>query len=447
MKLPLSTVALALAGLLSFSALADENEIRIGIDDIPEHSDQEMVIEGDSVLILDEGQQSSVYSEERMVANVLRKITPSKKGFDLAVTAGREVWLAASSGNNDSSIMRASNVTCYTCLKQAPGQAYRVAGGRKGVAYHINIKGEMWRGNESGWGKLSGAASDIAAGPDGELWHLSKAKTYRNNHDFYRLEGGKWHKLTGNGTSIALGDGIAYAVNDLGEFFTSTTKGRSWKKMDIEGVKAVSADPEGRVYALMNDASDQGYSVRFSDDKGRTWHAMYTVDGYRSSRTIMPLRVWDIISYGDDVWFNRTDGLFAGKIKEMTVNSQNIAMEIVDSRVPVEPFRFQEDAFSILNCSGKDINAKIYHGNDTERTIAAKSMRFSDSKVTGGVSCGSDHCWVELSGVRSEVARLKSGRYVIMHPSAESGIGIGGYKLQKTNNEAQAHGCGLFHSL
>ena len=447
MKLPLSTAAIALTGFLSFSAFAEENEIRIGIDDIPENSDQEMIIEGDSVLILGEGQQSSVYSEERMVANVLRKITPSQKGFDLAVTAGREVWLAASSGNNDSSIMRASTVNCYTCLKQAPGQAYRVAGGRKGEAYHINIKGEIWRGNENGWSKVYGDAADIAAGPDGEVWHLSKAKTLRSNHDFYRMDGGKWIKVSGNGTSLALGDRIAYAVNDLGEFYTSTTKGRSWKKMDIEGVKAVSADPEGRVYALMNDASDQGYSVRFSDDKGRTWHAMYTVDGYRSSRTIMPLRVWDIISYGDDVWFNRTDGLYAGKIKEMTVNSQNIAMEIVDSHVPVEPFRFQEDAFSILNCSGKDINAKIYHGNDSARTIAAKSMRFPDSKVTGGVSCGSDYCWVEFSGVRDEVARLKSGRYVIMHPGVQSGISIGGHKLYKTNNEAQAQGCDLFNSF
>ena len=447
MKLPQSTIALALAGLLSLSASAEENEIRIGIEDIPENSDQELVIEGDSVLILDEEQQGSVYSEERMVANVLRKITPSLKGFDLAVTSGREIWLAASNGNNDSSIMRASSVTCYTCLKQAPGQAMRVAAGKKGEAYHINTRGEIWRGNENGWSKVYGDASDIAAGPDGEVWHLSKAKTYRNNHDFYRMEGGKWNKVSGNGTSIALGDRIAYVVNDMGEFFTSTTKGRSWKKMDIAGVKAVSADPEGRVYALMNDASDQGYSVRFSDDKAKTWHTMYTVDGYRSSRTIMPLRAWDIVSYGDDVWFNRTDGLFAGKIKEMTVNSQNIAMEVVDSRVPVEPFRFQDDAFSILNCSGKDISAKTYRGNDFERSIAAKSMRLSDSKVTGGVWCGSDYCWLEFSGVRSEMARLKSGRYVIMHPGAESGIGIGGYKLQKTNNEAQAQGCGLFNSL
>ena len=447
MKLPQSTIALALASFLSLSAYAEENEIRIGIEDIPENSDQELVIEGDSVLILDEEQQGSVYSEERMVANVLRKITPSQKGFDLAITSGRELWLAASNGNNDSSIMRASSVTCYTCLKQAPGQALRVAAGKKGEAYHINIKGEIWRGNENGWSKVYGDASDIAAGPDGEVWHLSKAKTYRNNHDFYRMEGGKWNKVSGNGTSIALGDRIAYVVNDLGEFFTSTTKGRSWEKMDIEGVKAVSADPEGRVYALMNDASAQGYSVRFSDDKAKTWRTMYTVDGYRSSRTIMPLRAWDIVSYGDDVWFNRTDGLFAGKIKEMTVNSQNIAMEVVDSRVPVEPFRFQDDAFSILNCSGKDISAKTYRGNDSDRTIAAKSMRLSDSKVTGGVSCGSDYCWLEFSGVRSEMARLKSGRYVIMHPGAESGIGIGGLKLQKTNNEAQAQGCGLFNSL
>ncbi|MEK9765158.1 MAG: hypothetical protein VW274_01640 [Thalassolituus sp.] len=416
----------------SFSALALESGVTISVSEIPDNDMSEMVlIDDDTALVIDEtnGQK------ERPVLNILKHIADGDRNFDLGISGADEIWLTASDGS-DKPLFRSSSITCYTCLKQVPGAGIRSDGAAKAVAYHVNSRGEIWRGNEKGWVQLPGEAVDVAAGSDGEVWVLGKAKTADNNHDLYRWNNGAWAKTKGNGTEVAVTKGTVYVSNDRGELYSTMNKGGSWKRHDIKNVKSVVVSNDGVVYALTDEPTSDGYLVNFSRDKGNSWEVLYTMDSFERSQKVEPLRAWTLVASRDNIWIVRKGGVYAGKVEETVIIPGNIAVDLVDSRYPVEPYRFQEGDMVVKNCTPAAAKVEVYDGYDVHFVTPKASAMISPGQVSRKLSCGRI-CWLRSSALVKH--RVKPGHYVILPDNGDPY-----FNLRPTNADAQSRSCDIY---
>ncbi|WP_300427217.1 tectonin domain-containing protein [uncultured Thalassolituus sp.] len=394
------------------------------------------------VIITDSAQPQLVEINEspinRRVVQNIRTIEKAHSNYDLDVSAGNEIWVIKSDGS-DKAIFRSNNPGCFTCLRQAPGAGTKVAAGRKSEAWHINTRGEIWAGNETGWRQFPGAASDIAAGPDGEVWHLSQAKTAGNNHDIYRLAGNNWEKTKGNGTAIALAQGVAYVVNASGLLWRSASKGRTWDKLPLTGVKGISTSPGGVLYALQGASTNLGFVVRMSTDQGQTWEYLYQAVNNNSGQ-LTYLRAWNVTASEHDIWFVQGDKFYGAEMKEPVV--QRTALMVQDGRAGIYPFDFQSGSMKVLNCLPSSTVFRIYNGDDVIRISPLARKTVATGATTGDVSCAQDQCWVSGSGMEY-IYRLPKGRYVAMMTTDES-TGQRVSRYFGTNDSAMRAGCPVY---
>jgi hypothetical protein len=97
-----------------------------------------------------------------------------------------------------------------------------------GQIWHINDLGEIYAEGATGWVRIDGAASHIAASGF-EVWHLSKAVTRgRKDHDLYRWNGSGWDRVPGNASDIA---GIVDLETNEPQFFYTNEAGQVWTQL------------------------------------------------------------------------------------------------------------------------------------------------------------------------------------------------------------------------
>jgi hypothetical protein len=57
-----------------------------------------------------------------------------------------------------------------TAWTQIAGQGTRIAAGGNGQIWHLNAAGNIYKWTGSGWQQMPGLARDIGAGADGTAW-------------------------------------------------------------------------------------------------------------------------------------------------------------------------------------------------------------------------------------------------------------------------------------
>jgi WD40 repeat protein len=101
-----------------------------------------------------------------------------------------------------------------------PGSNYkRVAVGPDGNPFVVSQDHKIYRWRNNAWQELAGAATDIAAGPDGELFIIGSASKGNN---IYKWDEGAWTKMPGNDfRNLSVGpNGEAWATKgDDGKIF------------------------------------------------------------------------------------------------------------------------------------------------------------------------------------------------------------------------------------
>tara|TARA_R110001592_G_scaffold64194_4_gene197442 strand:+ start:16370 stop:18901 length:2532 start_codon:yes stop_codon:yes gene_type:complete len=136
---------------------------------------------------------------------------------DIAVGGtDREVWILGGNG-------KAADQGVYR-MNGAKWQKIAGAGARIAIAdtspWIVNSKGEVWHMTGGKWAQDKSApkAADIGASKAG-VWLLGGTKG-QGGYEIYKLDGTKWTKVTGAAMNIAVGpDGLPLVANDSGAIF------------------------------------------------------------------------------------------------------------------------------------------------------------------------------------------------------------------------------------
>jgi hypothetical protein len=99
------------------------------------------------------------------------------------------------------------------------------------------------------WTQIPGAASAIAASPDGSLWALSTGPSGPDKY-IWHYANGSWTNITGLAQYITVApNGTLYAVNSGGGTFSYN--GTSWTALG-GGAAGITAAPDNSIYVLSN---------------------------------------------------------------------------------------------------------------------------------------------------------------------------------------------------
>lgn len=156
------------------------------------------------------------------------------KATDIAVGGDRSVWsIGALGGDHNGPVQRWNPAS--SAWDSVTGAGVRIAVDGSGVVWVVNADGYTYRKprGSQGWevgtrptiGSETGMV-EIAAGTDGSVWGLAKAKV-PGGHQLMRCVPGTgthtWEQVSGGATSVSVGpDGLPWVVNDRGSVMTLT---------------------------------------------------------------------------------------------------------------------------------------------------------------------------------------------------------------------------------
>lgn len=170
------------------------------------------------------------------------------------------------------------------------------------------------------WTQIQGAASEVAAAPDGSLWALSTEPAGPDKY-IWHFANGTWTNISGlaEHLSVAL-SGIVYAVNSGGGTYAYSSG--AWAALG-GGAVAITAASDGSIYVLSNagGAADKAIwhnvAGRWTQVPGSgvaiaaSWDKEYFAGPFPGgSGAIKPGGIYILNSAGS-IYYENTDGTFA----------------------------------------------------------------------------------------------------------------------------------------
>ncbi|MHB8145753.1 MAG: hypothetical protein ACYDGM_00625 [Vulcanimicrobiaceae bacterium] len=117
------------------------------------------------------------------------------------------------------------------------------------------------------WTQIPGAASQVAAAPDGSLWVLSTAPSGPDKY-IWHYAGGTWTNIAGLASQLAVApNGTLYAINSGGG--TYAYSGGSWSALG-GGASGITTASDGSIYVLSNGGT-AGSDQAIWHNVGGTW--------------------------------------------------------------------------------------------------------------------------------------------------------------------------------
>jgi len=167
------------------------------------------------------------------------------------------------------------------------------------------------------WTQIPGAATQVAAQPDGSLWALSPDPAGPDKH-IWHYAGGTWTNVSGLASHIAVApDGTLYAVNSGGGTYAYSAG--VWTPLG-GGAQAVTAAADGSVYVLSNGGSGPDRAI---------WHEVNGTWTQVAGSGVALASSWDthtystaggtfvggglyVVNSAGAIWYENPDGSFAG---------------------------------------------------------------------------------------------------------------------------------------
>ncbi|MBI4582345.1 MAG: family 20 glycosylhydrolase [Planctomycetes bacterium] len=191
-------------------------------------------------------------------------------------------------------ILRAKGVRCF---ERNEGVALpNLNAGRDGKLWLVNAAGEIYLGKDGGWERFPGQARQVASGPNGTIWSVSKQPTNRG-YVLMRWSEGEWKPI---GAEMAA---VQISAAPDGSLWTTTEAYAIWRYADerwanVLGLaREVSVSPDGTVWILTGDPAPGGFEL-YSARPGGRW------------RRVQPLAAGVRIAAGPSgqLWLTRDDG-------------------------------------------------------------------------------------------------------------------------------------------
>lgn len=174
--------------------------------------------------------------------------------LDIAATDDT-VWVIGTdaSGGGYGIYRMASNDGAW---ERQPGGAVAIALENQ-TPWVVNNANEIFRWNGAGWECMPGAAIDIAAGDDGEVWAIGTNAAF-GGHSIHRWDGNNWTTVPGGAERIAVDDdGNPWVANSQHLIFRGD--GGSWHP--VPGAARDLGAGDGGVWAVGIDPHPSGYGV------------------------------------------------------------------------------------------------------------------------------------------------------------------------------------------
>lgn len=154
----------------------------------------------------------------------------SNQALSFGLPKPRAGWTAVSTGKLD------------TAWKQLPGAAFDVGAGANGDLWVVGTDRKLYEWTGTTW-KVSSTSANViavAVGPKGTVWHVNTAK------QIYSGNGKTWKRWPGAANDITVGaDGSVFVVGTDSRPYKLVNN--NWQPVGGPGAKTIAADPHGNV--------------------------------------------------------------------------------------------------------------------------------------------------------------------------------------------------------
>lgn len=199
--------------------------------------------------------------------------------------------------------------------KKFSGYGKRITVDKDGNPWLVNGLNEIWRFSAGAWRKLPGAAIDIDAGANGDVYMLGTDNPAPGQGSVYKWNGSSWTKIGGYGQRITVDpSGNVWLVNGSNAIWRRT--GTTWEKLSGLGT---SIDANGSKVWIT------GVGASGSDGKLYEWNGSgWREEGGRGHTiTVGPDGKPSVINSSDRIWAAFFPGVTPTTLGHKTMRSHD----------------------------------------------------------------------------------------------------------------------------
>jgi hypothetical protein len=188
------------------------------------------------------------------------------KAYDLAIGAGGDVWAIGT-------VEEGAGFRIFRWMQtgwiQVEGEGEKIAVEPNGRAWVVNRKREIWRWRSGNtWDRMPGLATDIAIGANGAIWVLG-TDNHANGWGLWYWNGSDWEKLKDGSQAVKI------AVDPKGQPWIVDRNKEVWRRVSgkwqkLNGMASdIAISPNGAAYVIGTDRTASGGGVwRYAPSTG-----------------------------------------------------------------------------------------------------------------------------------------------------------------------------------
>jgi M6 family metalloprotease-like protein len=200
--------------------------------------------------------------------------------------------------------------------KKFSGYGKRITVDKNGNPWLVNDLNEIWRFSAGSWRKLPGAAIDIDAGGNGDVFMLGTDNPAPGQGTVHKWNGSSWTRIGGYGERITVdASGNVWLVNGSDAIWRRT--GTTWEKLPGLGT---SIDANGSKVWITGVGGAPAGNGKLYEWNGSGWREE---GGYGHTITVAPDGKPAVINSSDNIWSGFFPGVTATTLGYKTMRSKD----------------------------------------------------------------------------------------------------------------------------